>query len=192
MEAKVCRNSLCKHDYPHNHVKLNGLPPQWEASIDDPAVPAPWPDRLHWQRPERRNSGRNPYRLFQFGWFGSHSGFQLPWKLCLDDLGSREGWADVAELIAWKFAFRSVYGIPRGGALLARALDEYCEPGYPVLIVDDVLTTGRSFIEARARLNLNDEPVIGVVVAARGRCPDWVFPILTVNEWAQSRATGLG
>lgn len=39
-------------------------------------------------------------RLFQFGWFGSHSGFQLPWKLSLDGVD----WEDVARLVAWKFA----------------------------------------------------------------------------------------
>lgn len=166
------------------------------ATIDDPIVSAPWPDRLHWERPERNwpeitNDG-SPYYLFKFGWFASHSKFQLPWKLDLES-GFRPGdWEAIASIIAWKFAFRSVYGIPKGGNDLAKALNRYCEPGYPVLIVDDVLTTGRSMIEARARLNLLDEPVIGVVVVARGPMPDWVWPILSVNEWAQSRATGLG
>lgn len=186
----VCRNSLCKVDYPHTHSRRIDMPETWIPSIDDPAITAPWPDRLKWQRPDRRGAGRNPFRLFQFGWFSSHSKFQLPWKLSFNSVAG--DWADVAEIIAWKFAFRSVYGVSRGGESLARELDRFCEPGYPVLIVDDVLTTGRSMIEARARMNLNGEPVIGVVVAARGPCPDWVWPILTVNEWAQSRATGLG
>jgi len=130
--------------------------------------------------------------LFKFGWFSTHSKFQLPWKLDCDALDSAD-WAALAKLVAWKFAFRSVYGIPRGGNRFAQALDRYAEPdsGYPVLIVDDVLTTGRSFVEAKARLG-NPEGTIGVVVFGRGRCPDWVWPILQVNEWAQSRATGLG
>lgn len=191
---RICGNPICKVDFPHYHVNPDGSPSTlWRPTIDDPAVSAPWPDRLHWKRAGL--TGRHPYRLFQFGWFASHSKFQLPWKLSFDCMGQgpvTSDWTDVAEIIAWKFAFRSVYGIPRGGSLLAKALDKYCEPGYPVLIVDDVLTTGRSFIEARAKLNLLDEPVIGVVVAARGPCPNWVWPILTVNEWAQSRATGLG
>ena len=129
--------------------------------------------------------------IFQFGWFSSHSRFQLPWKLDLESL-NREDWDSLAKLISWKFAFRAVYGVPKGGVQLAAALRPYAEPGYPMLIVDDVLTTGRSMEEARTRLGVMDEPVIGVVVAARGVCPSWVWPILTVNEWAQSRATGLG
>lgn len=135
-------------------------------------------------------SARDRKRLFQFGWFASHSGFQLPWKLVLD---GGTGWEDLAELVAGKFPFRSVYGIPKGGVRFAQALDRFAEPDlrYPVLIVDDVLTTGRSFVEAKARLG-NPEPCIGIVVCARGECPDWVWPILTVNEWAQCRATGLG
>ncbi len=84
--------------------------------------------------------------------------------------------------------------MPRGGERLADTLRPHVEPGYPMLIVDDVLTTGRSMIKARERhLSLFPEvPVIGVVILARGQCPDWVWPILSVNEWAQSRATGLG
>jgi hypothetical protein len=132
----------------------------------------------------------NPYALFKFGWFASHSGFQLPWKLDLDGLDDSD-WKAIAQMIAWKFAFRSVYGVPKGGVELAKACDPFVSAGYPILIVDDVLTTGRSMIEARAKLG--DPPgCIGVVVAARGRCPNWVFPILTVNEFWQSRATGLG
>lgn len=146
---------------------------------------------------ERNRDARDPKRLFQFGWFVSHSGFQLPWKIVLD---GNTGWEDLAEIVAGKFAFRSVYGIPSGGEDFARALDKYAEPRsrYPVLIVDDVFTTGRSFEETRLRLgpaSLTEEgrrDFIGVVVCARGKCPDWVWPILSVNEWAQCRATGLG
>lgn len=181
---------FCKIDYPHTHKKPDGAPEAWCASVDDPAVPAKWPDRLYWKRPKVFD-GRNPYHTFKFGWFASHSGFQLPWKIDLESGLDESDWHSLARLVAWKFAFRSVYGIPKGGARFAEALDPYCEPGYPVLIVDDVLTTGRSFIDARARLD-NPDPCIGVVVVARGPCPDWVFPILQVNEFFQSRATGLG
>ena len=149
--------------------------------------------------------GRSHYAdFFSFGWFSSHSGFQLPWKVDCDALCERD-WEGLAKLVAWKFAFRSVYGIPRGGSQFARALDKHVDLSvdgkgrhYPVLIVDDVLTTGRSFEQARLRLgpaSLTEEgrrDFIGVVVFARGRCPDWVWPIFSVNEWAQSRATGLG
>ncbi len=131
--------------------------------------------------------------LFQFGWFASHAGFQLPWKFDADALSGDDIEA-LARLIRWKFAFSGIYGVPRGGERLADTLRPHVEPGYPMLIVDDVLTTGRSMIKARERhLSLFPEvPVIGVVILARGQCPDWVWPILSVNEWAQSRATGLG
>jgi hypothetical protein len=185
--ANICKDGgvFCKIEYPHSHAG---------PTVDDLVEPAKWPDRVYWKPPQRFN-GRNPYRLFQFGWFASHSGFQLPWKLCLDSLGYGEnsGWEDLAELVAWKFAFSSVYGIPKGGSKFAEALQKHAEPesGYPVLIVDDVLTTGKSFIKARADIG-NPTPCIGIVVVARGQCPDWVFPILNVNEFFQSRATGLG
>lgn len=150
--------------------------------------------RIFWLPPGRAVTGRrSAYAdLFQFGWFASHSGFQLPWKIDCDAFSDAD-WDALARLVAWKFAFRSVYGIPRGGERFARALDRHAEPhsGYPVLIVDDVLTTGRSFIEAKARLG-NPPGTIGVVVCARGESPNWVWPILRVQEWAQSRATGLG
>jgi hypothetical protein len=172
----ICKNSTCQLDYPHSHTG---------ESINDPAVTAPWPERLQWEKPRSVT-----HNLFSFGWFATHSKFQLPWKVNLDALNG-EDWETIAKIITWKFAFSSVYGIPRGGVVLARALDKYREPGYPVLIVDDVLTTGNSFREARAHLG-NPDNCIGVVVFARGKCPDWVWPICMVNEWAQSRATGLG
>lgn len=183
----LCMNPNCRVDHPHYHEReVGAVPAGWEATIEDRTVSAPWPERLKWKRPERGKQ----HGLFQFGWFASHSQFQLPWKLNLEGLAS-DDWDALASLVAWKFAFSSVYGIPKGGTEFARALDKYCEPGYPTLIVDDVLTTGRSFIHAKAALG--DPPgVFGVVVCARGPVPDWVFPILSVNEWAQSRATGLG
>lgn len=127
--------------------------------------------------------------LIQFGWFSTHSKFQLPWKIDCDAMADSDIDA-IAQLIRWKFAFGAVYGVPRGGIRLAEALEPHCEKHYPLLIVDDVLTTGRSMIEAREKLKIL--PVIGIVIVARGKCPDWVWPIFTVNEWAQSRATGLG
>src|SRR5260370_577106 len=130
---RICKNDICKVDYPHNHVRPEGGNPNWMPTIDDPAVSAPWPDRLQWQRSGL--TGKHPYGMFKFGWFSSHSGFQLPWKLDLDGL-DKSDWNDIAEIIAGKFAFRSVYGIPKGGVEMAKALDKHVTPGYPVLIVD--------------------------------------------------------
>jgi hypothetical protein len=187
-QPKVCQNSLCKVDYPHSHTRPEGGNPNWRPTIDDPIISARWPERLQWKRSDLR---KYQNRLFQFGWFSTHNKLLLPWKFDTDSL-CKEDWSDIAKIITWKFAFRSVYGVPKRGTALAQALNEYATPGYPVLIVDDVLTTGNSIREARSRLGLDGEPVIGVVVAARGPCPDWVWPILQISEWSQSRATGLG
>jgi hypothetical protein len=125
--------------------------------------------------------------LFNFGWFRSHSGIILPWKFDADALsdGSIEA---ISKIICRKFAFSEVIGVPRGGLRLADALRPHAEPGYPLMIVDDVLTTGRSMEEYRR----DSEIAIGVVILARGECPSWIWPIMRVSEWAQSRGTGLG
>lgn len=179
----ICKNPICDVDYPHYH----------EDNSDIGSLPAraPWPERLSWQRSELNlpRGKANPYRLFQFGWFSSHSKFQLPWKLALD---GAIGVEDLAALISWKFAFSAVYGVPIGGDRLAAELQKYTEPNYPTLIVDDVLITGNSIEELRRKLDLKPPKVFGVVITARGKCPNWVFPILQVNEFFQSRATGLG
>ena len=126
--------------------------------------------------------------LVKHGWFRSRSGLQLPWKLDADAL-SDDDIGEIAKIITGKFAFGAVIGVPRGGLRLQRALEPHREDGYPTLIVDDVLTTGKSMEEWRAPV---PGPVVGVVIFARGRCPNWVWPIFQVSEWAQSRGTGLG
>lgn len=147
---------------------------------------------------------------FQFGWFASHSGFQLPFKIDCDDW-SDASLAGVADLLQWKFAFSEVHAVPSderpprtpAGPRLARIVRERCkfDPAYPPLIVDDVLTTGRSMREFREVVMRNRPPVvpIGFVLVSRSPRdggavgqPDWVFALQNVNEWAQARATGLG
>jgi hypoxanthine phosphoribosyltransferase len=135
--------------------------------------------------------------VFRFGWSAAQCSetardrFQLPWvfdygALTIDD------YQEIARLICWKFAFSEVHSGHRGGCRLVNFLRPHCEAGYPVLIVDDVLVTGRAMAVARRQFGADGKPVIGIVILARGKCPDWVWPILSVNEWAQSRATGLG
>jgi hypothetical protein len=51
---------------------------------------------------------------------------------------------------------------------------------WPHLIVDDVLTTGASMEAARAKLWPGSLP-LGVVIFARGPCPDWVWPIFRLD-----------
>ena len=54
-----------------------------------------------------------------------------------------------------------------------------------ILIVDDVLTTGKSMIERRQQLidhKIKKELIKGVVLFSRGKCPKWVTPIFTLNK----------
>lgn len=81
--------------------------------------------------------------------------------------------------------FGLVEGVPDGGLPFAGALYlhpsflgpfEEIDPAAPLLIVEDVLTTGASMERARA-----GRDAIGVCVFARGPCPPWVRPIFQMN-----------
>ena len=114
--------------------------------------------------------------LFQLGDFVLHSGQKSNFKIDCDAL-TDEDWECLAALIAKRFNFRDVVGVPQGGLKLAEKLHPFStsSPDDPNLIVDDVLTTGRSMLEAVSFKQIGH--VIGVVVFARGHCPDWVTPI---------------
>ncbi len=125
--------------------------------------------------------------LFTAGPFTAHSGAELPFKIDCDMLTDAD-LATLAAQVADKIAFCRVVGIPRGGVRFAMALQHHfsgdCIDGVPVLIVDDVLTTGGSMEEWRKKtIEVYDRDegiipnVIGVVIFARGPCPYWVQPI---------------
>ena len=81
--------------------------------------------------------------------FISHAGNPLTWKIECDAL-SDDDWACIAHMIVESESrrFSKVIGIPRGGKKLEEALQPYVSFGiYPVLVVDDVWTTGTSFAE---------------------------------------------
>jgi orotate phosphoribosyltransferase len=108
--------------------------------------------------------------------FVSHSGRQLDFKIECDALTDEEI-ATFAAIIAARQGFSEVVGVPRGGIRLADALRSHCTEG-PLLVVDDVLTTGWSMEEYRA----GGHDVIGAVMFARGPCPDWVLPVFQMTE----------
>ena len=112
--------------------------------------------------------------LFQRQSFIAHSSRRLDWKIECDAL-TDEDWDTLAWRVAQNVRFGSVYGIPNGGIRFARALEPYVTSG-PRLIVDDVLTTGKSMREAR-----QSSSDLGVVVFARGICPHWVTPIFSLT-----------
>ena len=88
--------------------------------------------------------------LFEAGDFISHAGLPLGWKIECDAIRPEE-WHVLAKMIneyepqVWQKAI----GIPRGGVALGKALDQYStgNPNDPILIADDVYTTGTSFKE---------------------------------------------
>lgn len=109
------------------------------------------------------------------GEFTSHSGQTLHWKIECDAL-TLDDWAGAARMaVDYLPPFGDVFGIPRGGLAFADALRPYCTQG-PLLIVDDVCTTGAS-LEA-ARVWWAHQP-IGCVLFARGPCPPWVTPLFS-------------
>lgn len=115
--------------------------------------------------------------LFTLGNFRSHSGEILQWKIECDALTLGD-WDCAAVMIAELVdSFSSVEGVPRGGLKLANALKKYTHTSGPLLIVDDVLTTGGCMAAHR-----NGREAIGAVLFARGYCPSWVIPVFQTNH----------
>ncbi len=75
-----------------------------------------------------------------------------------------------------------VVGVPSGGTLFAEALRAYSSPPGPWLVADDVLTTGKSMEAMRQTVDSANGPTIGIVMYARGKCPDWVKAINQLPE----------
>jgi len=115
--------------------------------------------------------------IFQEVDFKSHSGLDLSWKIECDGVSKKE-WKCLTEMIMdyEKRPFQSAIGIPRGGVVLGSYLNQYSteNPDDPILIVDDVLTTGGSMEEfKRERMFRNPTKYIGWVIFARGFPPQW-------------------
>jgi orotate phosphoribosyltransferase len=119
--------------------------------------------------------------MIEFGEFRSSSGLLLPYKINCDDFTDKD-WYGCAQMILRNIAFSCVIGVPTGGKKLQDALIPFIGPSGPVLIVDDVFTTGRSMEEYRLKY---PEPVIGAVVFAHNSCPYWIHPLFAACEWAR-------
>jgi len=120
--------------------------------------------------------------LFKSGNFTLHSGNESSFFINCDALVDKSWQAIARELYEHHLPkFRKVIGIPKGGLRLAEALKPYRfpNPENPILIVDDVLTTGKSMEEERKR---HRGRVIGAVVFARNPCPDWIVPLFQMQE----------
>lgn len=109
--------------------------------------------------------------LFQFGEFRLASGQDSEWKIECDAISGRE-WMVLAHMLVERLPnFGSVEYVPTGGFSLALAICNYATRG-PLLIVDDVWTTGGSMEKWR-----DGRDAIGAVVFARGPVADWVMPL---------------
>lgn len=115
--------------------------------------------------------------LFDTGYFISAAGEVLPWKVECDFL-TEEDWNGLAEMVGPSLKFGSVEGVPSGGLVFAYALLPYITEG-PLLIVDDVLTTGSSMEKHRA-----GRTALGLVAFNRSKTsPLWIQSIWRLSEW---------
>jgi predicted amidophosphoribosyltransferase len=119
--------------------------------------------------------------LFKYGRFTSHSGVTLPFKIDCDALED-EDLETLARVVATRFEFSKVIGVPRGGLRFAEFLDPHIRTNGPILIVDDVLTTGRSMQEMWLKVAKDQYDTIGIVIFARGPHPAWIKPIFYLND----------
>jgi len=119
--------------------------------------------------------------LFQSGNFTLHSGNRSIFKIDCDFIPD-SGLVALAPL-GHKIIgpFSSVIGVPAttpggidNGARFAKAMLPYVSGSGPILIVDDVLSTGRSMNEMREKLGVN---TVGLVIFAREKPPEWIKAI---------------
>jgi hypothetical protein len=130
--------------------------------------------------------------IFHWGEINLHSGGTSWWHIDCDDLTDTDI-AVLARLIVERVGpCRSYVAPPSHPGSAALRLEEACTawslqsgPPYdietakrlPVCIVDDVLTTGASMTELAETIRAQGSEVVGAVIFARGKCPDWVTPL---------------
>src|SRR5690242_13489118 len=120
--------------------------------------------------------------LFNFGDFCLHSGRVSDFKIDCDAMTDEDVRALAAVIRKRLPSFRAVVGIPRGGLRFAKALRPFAtgRDADPVLIVDDVCTTGES-LEAAWEEFLG-EPVVGAVLFARRHLPWWAMAVFVMED----------
>lgn len=117
--------------------------------------------------------------LFSLGYFKLHDGEVSRWKIECDALTAAD-WQALADMAAPNIgSFKVVEAVPGVNAeKFAAALREYVlsdeSDANPLLIVDDVVTTGGSMEQQRA-----GREAVGVVAFARGSAPSWVVPLFS-------------
>ena len=130
--------------------------------------------------------------LFQQQDFIGHSGKPLTWKIECDAIQDVE-WVTIAHIIQEleKRPFGEVVGIPRGGLKLSGPLEKYAtgRDEDPLLIVDDVMTTGGSFKDFAEQYFRNRpyRKFFGWCVFNRGSddAPAWVTSLFTMPYYSE-------
>lgn len=129
--------------------------------------------------------------LFQLGEFKLHSGDRSKWKIDCDALSDDDIYTlafMIREIIP---DYNTVHGIPNGGIRLEEALNKLISPqptfsDLPrVLIVDDVLTTGKSMQTRYDIFNCVSGYgyIKGAVIFARTKnYPNWITPLFQMPE----------
>lgn len=126
--------------------------------------------------------------LFQLGSFLLHSGTTSNWKIDCDRLTNGDIQTLAAIIHQLVGPFYNVQGIPNGGLRLAKALDKYVvapqvKEAADLLLVDDVLTTGRSMEEYReAARKIGSSYIKGAALFSRGSCPHWILPLFSTPK----------
>lgn len=114
------------------------------------------------------------------------SGKESNFKIDCDALTDED-----VECIAWLIKekvgkFHCAWGVRSGGIRLKYALRKYecknTDENQIILIVDDVLTTGTSMERTKMQYMTGWDDVKGVVIFARGKCPDWITPLFQMEE----------
>lgn len=126
--------------------------------------------------------------MFNWNPFKSHAGKSLKWKIECDDL-NRFDIAALSAIISKKVKFYIAY-CPPTNSIFVQELTQYLnrcnnKDSKTILIIDDVLTTGKSMHETRKNLILQgakSTDIKGVVVFSRNKCPHWITPIFQLNK----------
>lgn len=114
--------------------------------------------------------------LFQRGEFKLPSGTTTSWQIDCEALSDADI-ESLAQLAAGRVGnFGRLEYAGAGARRFAEALRKHATSG-PVLLAGDVLVTGATMEDYR-----NERDLQGVVIFARGACPDWVTPLFTLGE----------
>lgn len=120
--------------------------------------------------------------LFRRGDVTLASGLKSDFKIDCDALSDSD-LACIAFMLSLRLQpFSMVEGVPEGGLRLAGYMRSYVSDSGPLLIVDDVFTTGMSINRCIAANRWGEEPYIGAVIFARNPTPKWITPLFICSE----------